>query len=795
MQLLFDRAVGCFQQRNLAEAEQLCLQIIAAVPASFPATQLLGAIRTSQGRHTEALALIGDALTINPQAVSALLNYGNVLVALGRDEDALGYCDRVLAIEPGHPGALYNRGNVLLRLKRFDAALDSYDRSLVARPAQAEVMNNRGMALHGLRRCEEALQSYDIALALRPGYVEALNNRGTTLYFLGRRDEALAAYENALGLEPGFAEAWHGHGLVLRDLNRPDEALASYDRALGLKPDYAEAWFNRGNALLAVKRFEDAVASYDRALGINPHNTEALNHRGTGLYFLGRPDAALASYDRALLIDPDNADALHSRGMIRWRDGQQYDAAVRDLEKVVAVKPDHDYAQGDLLHVRMHGTDWSGFDAQVARIDAGVRAGKRIIDPFMYLAIAGAPDDSRKCARIFAGQFYPPLPMPSRKTGRDSGKIRIGYVSGEFRAQATAYLTAGLYEGHDRSRFEIVAFDNGARADSPMRRRLEAAFDRFVPIAHLSDQAAAETIAAEEIDILVNLNGFFGDHRMGVFARKPAPVQVSYLGFPGTLGADYIDYILADRFVVPSDERQYYTEKVVTLPGSYQVNDSRRHRPQAIPARAEHQLPEAGFVFCNFNMSYKLTPDMFALWMRLLRQVDGSVLWLLQSNAVSPENLRTEAQRHGVAADRLVFAPFVAMETHLDRLQLADLFLDSLPCNAHTTASDALWAGVPLLTCRGTNFSGRVATSLLNAMGLPELVTENLADYEALAVTLAADPALLGGIRQKLANNRQTTPLFDTDRFRQNLESAYAKMWALHQHGETPQSFEVEAAG
>jgi predicted O-linked N-acetylglucosamine transferase (SPINDLY family) len=429
----------------------------------------------------------------------------------------------------------------------------------------------------------------------------------------------------------------------------------------------------------------------------------------------------------------------------------------------------------------------------VSLVDAGVRAGRRIVDPFMYLAISESPADLQECSRIFAEQFYPQAPALWKKSDRRHGKIRVGYVSGEFRAQATAYLTAGLYECHDKSRFEIVAFDNGARAGSSMRGRLEAAFDRFVPITHLSDQAAAEKIVAEEIDILVNLNGYFGDHRMGVFARRPAPVQVNYLGFPGTLGAGYIDYILADRFVIPEGERQYYTENVVYLPGSYQVNDSRRHRPQGVPDRSAHRLPGTAFVFCSFNMSYKLTPAMFAVWMRILKAVEGSVLWLLESNKTSPGNLRREAERHGVAGNRLVFAPFVSMEKQLDRLQLADLFLDSLPCNAHTTASDALWAGVPLLTCRGASFSGRVAASLLNAVGLPELVTENLEDYEALAVKSARDPAFLQAIRQKLARNRHAAPLFDTDRFRRHIEAAYTQMWEIFQRGEVPRSFDVES--
>lgn len=724
LQQWIGRAIGCFRQGNLAEAERLCSDVLASLPADFQAAHLLGVIRAQQGRNSEALALIGDALKTNPQAAEALLNYGTVLKALGRNEEALAYCDKALAIKPDSAGVLYNRGNVLMRLGRLD----------------------------------EALASYDAALTIRPGHAELLNNRG----------------------------------MVLRDLGRLDEALASYDKAVAIKPDYAEALLNRANLLRDVKRFDAAVASYDRTLALNPDNAEALTGRGACLYYLKRLAQSLASYDAAVAIKPDHVDALHGRASIRWKEGQHYEAAVSDLEKVVSLNPDYDYALGDLLHLRMHGTDWSTFEQQVALVEAGVRAGKRVVDPFIYQAISQSPADLQACSEIFARHYYPPAPALWKKTGRGRGKIRLGYVSGEFRAQATAFLAAGLYECHDKSRFEIVAFDCGWSTDSPMRRRLEAAFDRFIPIAHLSDPAAAEKIVAEDIDILVNLNGYFGDHRTGVFAQRPAPVQVSYLGFPATLGAGYIDYILADRFVIPENDKRYYTEKVVWLPDSYQVNDSRRHLASGAASRSAHQLPEAAFVFCNFNVSYKLTPAIFAVWMRILKGVEGSVLWLLQSNAASPDNLRREAARHGVAGDRLVFAPFVPMEQQLDRLQLADLFLDCLPYNAHTTASDALWAGVPLVTCRGTAFPGRVATSLLQAMDLPELVTENLDDYEALAVRLAHDPALLQAIRQKLARNRQTAPLFDTDRFRRHLESAYARMWEMFARGEAPASFAVE---
>jgi len=383
--------------------------------------------------------------------------------------------------------------------------------------------------------------------------------------------------------------------------------------------------------------------------------------------------------------------------------------------------------------------------------------------------------------------------MPLRSgTARRAGKIRIGYLCGEFRAQATAYLAAGLFEAHDRDRFDIVAIDNTLDDDSAMRRRLLSAFGNGrIDISGDSDAQAAARIAAADIDILVNLNGYFGRMRMGVCACRPAPLQVNYLGFPSTLGAPYVDYILADRVVIPEGEEEFYAEKVVRLPHSYQINDNKRAIASVRPARDAMGLPPDGIVFCHFNYSYKITPPTFSSWMRILQTVRGSVLWLLESDPLFAGNMRREAAARGVDPARLVFAPQLAVDEHLARLTSADLFLDSLPYNAHTTASDALWAGLPLLTCRGSAFAGRVAASLLRAVGLDELIAENTADFEAMAIRLARDPVLLGSLRAQLADSRATAALFDTGRTTRALECAFQTMFDYWQAGKKPQSFAV----
>ena len=501
-------------------------------------------------------------------------------------------------------------------------------------------------------------------------------------------------------MEPGNPATWYNRAIILSGLKRFAEAVASFDKTLAVKPDFITALNNRGTTLRLLGRAGEALADFERVLTLEPGNVSALHSHATLLRDLNRPEEALAGLDRLLALEPGNFAGLAARGYLLWDRFRRYEPALRDLEQAARINPGFPYVQGDLMHLKMLGAEWKGFVAERALIDEAVRADQRVIRPFAYQALSDSPEDLQKCAVLHTQDVFP-VQLPLWQTGkRRPGKIRIGYLCGAFNKHALAYLAVGLYEQHDREAFEIIALDSGRNDNSAIRARLEAAFDRFIPIAGMSDQAAAEKILGEEIDILVNVDGYSGHIRMGIFAHRPAPVQVNWLGYPGTLGASYIDYIIADAVVLPECEAKFYNEKVVTLPHAYQVNDSRRLIGET-GGRAGQGLPETGFVFCNFNQSYKLTPDMFALLLRLLRQTPGSVLWLLEANETFHANLRAEAERQGIGSERLVFAPTVAIEDHLARLKLADLFLDTLPYNAHTTASDALWAGLPLVTCRG----------------------------------------------------------------------------------------------
>ena len=742
-------------------------------------------------RFDEALASYDKALALKPDYAEAFYNRGGALRELKALDEALVSYDKVLALKPDHAEAFNNRGVALQELKRFDEALVSYDTALALKPDYAEAHYNRGGALQELKWLDEALASYDKALALKPDYAEAFNNRGNALQELKRLDEALASYDKTLTLKPDYAEAFNNRGGALQELKRLDEALASYDKALALKPDYAEAFNNRGNALQELKRLDEALASYDKALALKPDYADAFNNRGNALQELKRLDEALASYDKALALKRDHAEAFNNRGGA-LKELKRLDEALASYDKALALKPDHAHAFSGIADCVNRICDWRRMKNVADDVIAHVAEERSIISPFLLLGYSGDPALQLQCARNFVADEVPSLPRPlwTGETWRHD-KLRVAYLSADFHGHATTCLMAELFERHDRSRFEIIGVSFGVDDRSEMRKRLVAAFDQFHDVRGKSDGEVAKLLHDLQVDIAIDLKGHTQDLRPGILAYRPAPIQASYLGFPGTMGAEFIDYIIADKTVAPFEHQPFYTEKIVHLPDCYQVNDAKRKIAERMPTRQEAGLPEKGFVFCCFNNNWKITPDVFSVWMRLLHAVEGSVLWLLGDNESAERNLRMEAQARGIDPARLVFASRLPLDEHLARHRVADLFLDTLPYNAHTTASDALWTGLPVLTREGTAFAGRVAASLLSAIGLPELVTHSIEDYEALALRLAKNPSLLEEYRNRLATNRLTYPLFDTERFRRHIEAAYLQMWEVWQRGEQPGSFGV----
>jgi protein O-GlcNAc transferase len=616
-----------------------------------------------------------------------------------------------------------------------------------------------GLALHRRGAVDEAAARYAEVLRADPANADALYYLALISCQHGRFEEGAALARKSLAGDPKQARSHVILGRALHALGFHGDALASFERAIALTPELAPAHANRADVLSKIGRNAEALDSYDRALALAPDSVADWMNRGVALIALNRHDEALANFDRGYALNPNFAQADDFR-------------APRLLSK-------------------LRICDWTNLPAETAELLAMVAAGKPLSLPYAIVAIASSPAEQLQCARRYVQEqpAYPPL-WQGEVYAHD--RIRVAYLSADFNEHPTAYLTAGLFEQHDKSRFEITALSFGQNDKSPVRRRLEAAFEHFIDVRDNSDQEIAALMRRAEIDIAVDLMGFTKDNRLGVLARRAAPIQVNYLGYPGTMGATYMDYILADATVVPEDHDAFYAERVVRLPGTYQINDNRRAVSQRTPTRGECGLPQSAFVFCCFNNPQKITPEIFDIWMRLLRATAGSVLWLITGNAKAAANLRLEAEKRGVAPERLIFAPKASVADHLARHSLADLCLDTLPYNAHTTASDALWAGLPVLTCLGESFAGRVAASLLEAIGLDALITSTLAEYEALALRLAGDPAHLAALKDRLIRNRDASPLFDTQRATRHIETAYQTMADIARRNEKPRSFNVE---
>jgi predicted O-linked N-acetylglucosamine transferase (SPINDLY family) len=742
-------------------------------------------------RLEQALASFERAIALKPDYAEAHVNKGNALRQLRRVEEAIASYDKVILLQPGHAEVHNSRGAALMELRRFEEARASFEAATALNPRFAAAHNNHGIALFELRRIEEAITSYGNAIAAKPDQAEAHNNRGNAFRALKRLEEALEDYGKAIALRPGYFEAHYHRGNTLWELGRPEDALASYNAAIALKPDHAGVHNNRGIALWGLKRLAEAVEAYDASIARKPDHAEAYNNRGTALLEQNRPKEALASLQKAIELRPGYPDAVrnHATALSVLR---RFDESFETYDRLFNEAPTLTGVEGQRLNAKLQLCDWRDIDSESVHLVQSIRSGIPATQPFYLLAAPSSPGDQLQCSRLWTKTHYPLSEPPVwRGEKYQHDRIRVGYVSADFRHHPMAYLAAGMFESHDRSRFEVTAISLSPDDGSEIRQRLQASFERFVDASSLGDDQIAELVREQEIDILVDLMGFTTHARTAIFARRPAPIQVSYLGYPGTMGAPYIDYLVADRIVIPDYQRQHYSESVVFLPDSYFVNDSRRAIAETQFSREQLGLPPTGFVFCCFNTAPKISPEIFGCWMRILKQVPGSVFWLLESSLKAMENLKNEAVARGIDPGRLVFAPHMAPAEHLARHRLADLCLDTLPYNAHTTACDALWAGTPIVTCLGETFVGRVATSLLYAIKLPELVRTTLQGYERLAIELAMQPVKLAGIKRRLAANRDSAPLFDTALFTRRIEAAFSGMIDRQQAGEMPADITV----
>lgn len=703
------------------------------------------------GRIAQAKSLYLQILQEEPHNLDALHYISLASHQMGEIDNAIAYLQKVIALVPGDINAHNNLGNIFHGQGKLREAATCYRNALVIKPDDFEVKNNLGNILQELGQLNEAASCLSQALSLKPDHPELLNNQGNVFHKQGHLEEAIICFNKALMLKPDFASAHYNLGSVSQELGHLNEAMVSFRNALALRPDYIQAHNNLGNALQETGCLDEAADCFNAAIKIDPEFSHAHFNLGNIFVEQRRPDEARSCFQKALELDPE------------------YHAA-----------------RGNLLHQLQQMCQWKSLKeySQIVRqaVQEAPATSKNLISPFTFLALPGSTAmEQKRCAEKWVQNLYQPHINYREKLRFDfnrppNEKIRIAYLSVDFRNHPVAHLMAEVFELHDRNHFQVTAYSYGVNDGSEIRKRLENAFDQFIDIHALSDEAAAKRIYADKIDILVDLTGYTQHGRSAILALRPAPIQVNYLGYPGTMGAEFIDYLIADRFIIPPEQQELFTEKLVYLPDCYLPRDLSCQRLPP-PVRKDCGLPDKGVVFCSFNQSYKITQDIFDVWCRLLKAVPGSVLWLPSNNPHADSNLYREAESRGVSAARIIQAPRLnRIEDHLARLQCADLFLDTAPYNGHTTCSDALWMGLPVVTCVGTTFPSRVAGSLLTALGVPELITENPEDYFTLALKLVTDQTKYEQIRNKIISNRDTAPLFDSERFTRNLELAYMGM-------------------
>ena len=700
--------------------------------------------------------------------------------------------ERVLAQQPMHFDALHLLGVLLNQQGLTAEASTLVEQALVLRPDTASFHNSLGLVKQAANDFHAACESYRRAIALDSRYADPHLNLGNVLVQLDQVESALQCYQEALRLQPSGLQARYNSATLLLRLGHLDKAIKAFSQVLAADPTALHAWYNRGLARVSLRELPGALADFDQALALEPRYLDALNNRGLVLSEFGLSDEAIACFAEVLATTPEHFEAHNNLGDALLGK-QDWRGALASYRRALELRPTHPLLAGTTLHTQSRLCDWTDLTEQLRALHGGLMAGNAMSQPFCLLSMIDSLTLHRLGAASFLRTKVLHKQLPVTEFGPPSGgRIRIGYFSSDYSDHVMGQQMAQLYELHDRRSFEIFAISLGPDIRDRMRARLSAAFEHFIDASAMSDREVAALSRELGLDIAVDLNGYTSKARPGIFALGCAPVQVAYLGYPGTTGAPYMDYLIADRVVIPEHSRQHYSEQIVYLPDSFMVNDNTRVRSDRQFTRAELGLPEQGFVFRCYNNSYKILPEVFNCWMRLLQQVPGSVLWLLDENPTATANLKLEARQRGIDPARLVFSGRIEMSEHFARNRVADLFLDTFPYTAHSTACDALWSGLPVLTRMGESFASRVAGSLLTAMGLPELITHSLAEYEARALHLAQHPQELAALRQRLIANRDSGPLFNTKTFARRIEAAYTLMHQRRVDGLPPVHLDIK---
>ena len=794
------RGLYYHQNGKINEAEKIYKKIIRIFPQHADALHLLGVIANQKGEKDTAISLIEKAIQINPYNSVYYNNLGNAYIEQGRADVAILCYEKALPFKKNLADIYLNLGNALKELGHLDKAISSFKEVLRIKPDCAEAYYSLGNAFKEKNIPDEEIACYQKAAELSPNFTDALYNLGNSYNRIGEKLKAIACYQECLQLNPNSAEVYNNLGSTLKELGNLEEAVSCFQKSIEINPDFSQAYSNSGNVLRDMGYYAEAISFYQKALQLTPENADAYLNFGITLSDQGRSAEAIICFQKASQLKPDFAEANNHIGVYLWNQGK-FDQAVFYFKRAIQIKPDYTSAYSHLVHLLQYICDWrqvNHFSEKLDELTAKALNNKNTLSepPFICLSRHSSLSHNLNVAKTWSHCISRPVRSYGSTFSFDgrrdfSNKITVGYLSSDFYDHATAHLMLKLFGLHNRDEFNVYCYSYGLDDESLYQEKIKLDCDKFINIREESFMDAAKRIFEDEVDILVDLKGHTKGGRLSICAFRPAPIQVHYLGFPGTTGADFIDYIITDRTVTPEGHEPYYSEKLVFLPHCYQVNDHEQVISDRIWEKEELHLPEGNFVFCSFNQSYKIEPLIFDSWMNILQQIPESVLWLFDEGETIRRHLRLEAHSRGINPERLVFAEKYPKAEHLSRLVHAQLALDTRIVNGHTTTSDALWAGVPVITLQGSHFASRVSSSLLNSIGLSELITHNIEEYEKLAIRLASTPLELKTIRNKLFQNRFTDPLFDTPRFTKNLEKAYKKMWNIFLEERKPEQIAV----
>lgn len=794
------RAADLVQRGRLAEAESAYRRLVSGRPEAIETRLRLADLLRRQGKRVEAVVELRAALDRSPREALVLELLAKTLEEMGRFEEAeFAYRDAIAA----NPGGILARASLAAMLKtqgKLEESLQAYLEAVEQAPDSYGLHYNVANLLREMGRLEAAVPRYRDALDLEPRSADALFNLALTLRGLGQTREAVRIYQRLVEAHPGHSRGWNNLGTCLRAIFELEAAEAALHEAIRIDPEYADAYYNLGNVLVQAERLSEAGVAYRTCLQRNPRFHLAYFEAGKLLMRLIKQPEAEKSFRRAVQLNPGNVEYREElAGCLRLQN--KFEEAAEVCRGILRDDTENAEALALLCDMNEIMCDWRGRDEDFAVLnrvtERQIAAGKRAaLTSFRALARPMSEAEQMAVAKSWADDTESRMAPKRARLGftyrhAPHDRLRIGYISQDFRNQAMGHLTRSMYAMHDRSRFEIFAYSVRADDGSRYRKDIAAGCDHFNDVAAWPATDIARRIHADEIDILVDLMGYTEGNRMVVMALRPAPIQVGYLRFPGSSGASFLDYMLSDPVVTPPSSEPFYTEKLVRLPHCYQVNDHEQRTPDLPVSRAEEGLPEDAFVYCCFNNSYKLEPTMFDVWMRVLKAVPKSVLWLLLIRPEMEANLRREAADRGVDPDRLIFSGKTGKMRHLARHRLADLFLDTRYYTAHTTASDALVAGIPIITYPGDTFASRVTASMLKAIGLDELILPTLEAYEATAIALGRDPTRTAALKARVDANRPVTPLFDTARWVRNVERAYGLIWDNYLAGHPPRQMDV----